>query len=79
MLCVCVLTNHSQERPKGTLSITTTPRCKGECYYFPWITPLNRDHTLVFGMTQPGIEPQSPGPLVNTLTTMAMDQLFTYQ
>ena len=24
----------------------------------------------VFGMTQPGIEPRSPGPLANTLTIM---------
>ena len=26
----------------------------------------------VFGMTQPGIEPRSPGPLANTLTIMPM-------
>ena len=27
-------------------------------------------HFWVFGMTRPGIEPRSPGPLVNTLTLM---------
>ncbi len=28
----------------------------------------------VFGMTRPGIEPRSPGPLVNTLPTWPMSQ-----
>ncbi len=52
-------------------------------YLLPWIAPLTLDpylimmgvkqgdikyHFLVFGMTQPGIEPHSPGPLANTLT-----------
>ena len=26
--------------PKAPFSITTAPRCKGECYSVPWITPL---------------------------------------
>ena len=29
----------------------------------------------VFGMTRPGIEPRSPGPLANTLPTWPMSQL----
>ena len=29
-------------------------------------------HFSVFGMTRPGIEPRSPGPLANTLTIMPM-------
>ena len=29
-------------------------------------------HFWVFGMTQPGIEPRSRGPLANTLTTIPM-------
>ena len=31
----------------------------------------------VFGMTRPGIEPRSPGPLANTLTAGPMSQSFT--
>ena len=33
----------------------------------------------VFGMTQPGIEPRSPGPLANTLPTTPMIWLKQYQ
>ena len=29
----------------------------------------------VFGITQPGIEPQSPGPLANTLSSLPLDWL----
>ena len=29
-------------------------------------------HFLVFGMTRPGIEPRSPGPLANTLLIRPM-------
>ena len=32
-------------------------------------------HFWVFGMTQPGIEPRSPGPLANTLTIISMGRL----
>ena len=72
--------------PKVPFSIATTPRCKGRCYFFPWIAELypryvhyNAEcwarryqvHFLkVFGMTRPGIEPWSPGPLVNTLPVL---------
>ena len=26
--------------PKAPFSITTTPRCRGGHYFFPWIAPL---------------------------------------
>ena len=70
--------------PKAPFSIATTPRCMEGRYSFPWIAPLPLIFTLycwelskavsrgifkVFGMTQPGIEPRSPGPSVNTLPT----------
>ena len=29
---------------------------------------------LVFGITWPGIEPRSPGPMANTLTARPMDR-----
>ena len=31
----------------------------------------------VFGMTRPGIEPRSPGPLANTLSTRPMSRLLS--
>ena len=70
---------------KAPFSIATTPRGRGERYSFPWISPLyplsvpynavlskGASSTIfkVFGMTWPGIEPRSPGPLANTLTIM---------
>ena len=47
---------------------------------YPWSLPYNAVLSKVasitifwvFGMTRPGIEPRSPGPLVNTLTIMPM-------
>ena len=73
--------------PRAPVSIATTLRCRGGCYFFPWIAPLypwslpyiavlskEASSTIfwVFGMTRPGIEPRSPGPLANTLTIMPM-------
>ena len=74
--------------PKAPFSIATTPKCREECYSFPWIcSTLSLICTLycwvlikevsstifkVFDMTQPGIEPRFPRPLVNTLTLMPM-------
>ena len=67
---------------KALFSIGTTPRYRGGRYSFPGLLHLTFDAYLtmlsvkqggikqyfwVFGMTRPGIEPQSPGPLVNTL------------
>ena len=70
---------------KAPFLIATTPRCWGRCYSIPWIAPLYpwsllygakqgsiKYHFWVFGMTQPGIEPWSPGALVNTLLIRPM-------
>ena len=72
--------NRSQRWP---FSITITPKCREGCYFFPRIAPLypwyisyNAEYWarryqvpffLAFGMTRPEIEPQSPGPLANTI------------
>ena len=75
--------------PKVPFSIATIWRCREGCYSFHWITPLYprslpynavlrkaASSTIfwVFGMTQPGIEPQSLGPLANTLLILLMYQ-----
>ena len=75
---------------KAPFSIATTMRCGREHYSFPWIAPLYHWYILyiaelskevsstifiVFGMTQPRIEPRSPRPLVNTLPTRPMSRL----
>ena len=67
---------------KAPFSIATTLRLKGEHYSFPWIAHFTLDTYIimlsakqggittifwVFSMTRPGIEPQSPGLLGNTL------------
>ena len=72
---------------KAPFSIATTPRCRGGRYSFPWLLHFTLDsylimlsvkqggikyHFWVFGMTRPGIEPRSPGPLANTLTARPM-------
>ena len=69
--------------PKAPFSIATTPMCRGGRYSFPGLLYFTLDpylimlsvkqggikyHFWVFGMTRPGIEPRSPGPLANTLT-----------
>ena len=71
--------------PKAPFSIATTPRCRGGRYSFPPLLHFTLDpylimlsvkqggikyHFWVFGMTRPGIEPRSPGPLANTLTAI---------
>ena len=77
---------------KAPFSIATTPRCRGGHYSIPWIAslyswslPYNAEFLAqryqvtffwVFGMTQPGIEPQSPEPLVNTLLIWPMARWF---
>ena len=35
-----LLVNIVEGGPKAPFSITTTPRCRGGCYSFPWISPL---------------------------------------
>ena len=69
---------------KAPFSIATTPMCKGalllsmDCSTLPLIRTLMmlsvkqggiKYHFLKVFMTRLGIEPQSPGPLVNTLAT----------
>ena len=60
--------------------------CREGCYSFslitpyPWSVPYNAELSKeasstffrAFGMTQPGIQPSSPGTLVNTLTIIPM-------
>ena len=73
--------------PKAPFSIATTPRCRGGRYSFPGLLHFTLDpylimlsvkqggikyHFWAFGMTRPGIEPRSPGPLANTLTARPM-------
>ena len=67
---------------KAPFSVATTSRCWEGRYSFPWIAPLYpwsipynavkqgsiKYHFWVFGMTRLGIEPQSSGPLANTVT-----------
>ena len=63
---------------KAPFSIATTPKCMGGRYSFPWVAPIyswyvpnnavlskEASSTIfwVFGMTRPGIEPRSPGPI----------------
>ena len=67
---------------KAPFSITTTLRCRGGRYYFPWIDPLytwyvpyiaeclskEASSTIfkVFDMTRPEIEPRTPGTLAKS-------------
>ena len=78
-----------EDDPKAPFSIATTEICKRGRYYVPWITLLLipyliklsvnqggiKYHFWVFGMTRPGIEPRSPGPLANTLLIRLMARL----
>ena len=67
---------------KARFSISTSPRCRGGPNSVPGLLNFTLDpylivlsvkqdgtkyHFWVFGMTRPGIEPRSPGPLVNIL------------
>ena len=76
---------------KGNFSIATIPRCKGRHYSFPWLLHLPLIRTLQYWVLSKGlsstifeslvwldqgIEPPSPGPLANTLTTISMGQLY---
>ena len=84
--CICKLTIVEGDQ-KALFSIATTPRCRGalllslDCSTLPlihtlycWVLSKNVSSTIlkVFGMTRPGIEPRSPGPLANTLPTRPM-------
>ena len=69
---------------KAPFSIATLPMYQGGRYFFPGIAPLypwsmpynavlskaaSSNILWFFGMTRPGIEHWSPGPLVNSLAT----------
>ena len=67
--------------PKAPFSIATSPKCRGGCYsirsiapFYLWSSPYSAECEAVFGMTQPGIEPRFPGPLLNTLLIKPMAQ-----
>ena len=57
---------------KAPFSIATTLRCRGRALLFSLdcstlsLKEVSSTIFKVFGMTQPGIEPRSPGPLANT-------------
>ena len=68
---------------KAHFSIATTLRCWGRHYWttlplihtlYCWVLSKEALSTIfkVFGMTWPGIEPRSPGPLANTLPIWQM-------
>ena len=69
-------------RRRWPFSVATTQRYRGRRYSFPWIAPLYPWSFFfffffffffwVFGMTRPGIEPRSPGPLTKTLLIKPM-------
>ena len=76
--------------PKAHFSIATTPSFKGGHYPIPWISPLTLDPYFIMLSAKQGsikyhflslwcdltcIEPQSPGPLANTLLIKPMDHL----
>ena len=70
---------------KAPFSIATKLRCRGGCYSIPWTAPLYplmlkvKQGSIIFwvyGTTQPGIEPWSPGSLVNTLLIRPITWLF---
>ena len=79
--------------PNSTFSIATTTRCRGGATPFPGLLYFTLDpylkmlsvkqgdikyHFKVFGMTRPGIERRSPGPLANTLTARPMSGIYVY-
>ena len=79
MLSKVKLSPFVEDDQKAPFSVATKPRCRRGRYSFPWIAYLIllsvkqggiKYHVFkVFGMTQPGIEPRSPGPLANTPPT----------
>ena len=58
-----MLTTFAEGDPKAPFSIGTTPKCRAGCYSFPLIAPL-KPWPLHYNTY---IEPQSPGPLENSL------------
>ena len=84
----CKVGNHSRGRPEGSLFNSYYTEVYGEgATPFPGLLYCTLDSYLimlsaskaasstifwVFGMTRPGIEPQFPGPLTNTLIIWPM-------
>ena len=73
--------DYSRGRPEGSLFLSYNTKVKGRAllhslacsntfdpYLKCWVLSKEASSTIfwVFGMTRPGIEPQSPGSLVNT-------------
>ena len=82
-----MLANHSRGQPNGSLSIATTPRCKGRHHSFTWIASLTFDpYLIILSVKQRGIKNHFlslwcnstrdwtpvPWTITNTLTIMAM-------
>ena len=77
---------------KASFWIATTPRCRGGRYFFLkhcsilplirtlycWVLSKEVSSTIfkVFGMTRPGIEPRSPGPLSEHSTHEANEPVY---
>ena len=78
--------------PKAPFSIATTLCYRKRRYSFPWIAPLYpylimlsvkkaTSSTIfwVFGITRLGIEPQSTGPLADTVTIRPINEYVKVQ
>ena len=51
------MTDRSRGRTEAPFSIATTPRCRGGCYFFPWIAPLTFDlYLIMLNAKQRGIK-----------------------
>ena len=72
-LAIILEGDHSQGRPENSLfsSYYTLPLIRT---LYCWVLSKEVSSTIfkVFGITWPGIEPRSPGPLANTLPTRPM-------
>ena len=86
-VCKSKVCNRSQGQPEGSLFNSYYTKCKEGHYTFPGLLHFSPDLYLimlsvkqsgikyffwVFGITQPRIEPRSPGPLANTLLIRPM-------
>ena len=90
-----VVGDRSRGQPEGALFNTYYPEVLGrallhsmDCSTLPlirtlycWVLSKEVSSTIykVFGMTRPGIELRSPGPLANTLLTRSMSNIYISQ
>ena len=81
-VCVCVLAHCSWGWPEVSLFNSYYIEVYGKSLHlsqdwstYPWSIPYNAMLTIswVFGMTRPGIELQSLGPLANALTILLIN------